>query len=179
MNIQDAWEKALKNTSIVRPRVTSLNSFQTTKLPYVFLAESLVNSGDTVVRKGEISVEKPSLLLPSNMPHFEGFEFDTQMEMNEDLLQNFLLVRGVTFPSFKYNNTTGSIDVFEGGLEKAREHYGNFLQRSENVDTGLVIGTEDIWPLSVLIFVGGQVVRSANGDFKNLYDDFHRRGLMS
>ncbi len=69
MNIQDAWEKALKKTKIIRPRAQELQTFSDTNLPYVFLAEALVNRGDTIVRQGEIKVEKPAIILPSNSYH--------------------------------------------------------------------------------------------------------------
>ncbi len=58
MDIEKTWEKALKYTEIIRPRVEPLNTFRTTHLPYIFLTESSVNVGDSVVRKGEVLVEK-------------------------------------------------------------------------------------------------------------------------
>ena len=78
MNIQDGWEKALKYTKIIRPRPKDLLTFEATEVPYIFLSESLVNLGDTVVRKGQIMVEKPAIILPSNMPQFEGFDFEKE-----------------------------------------------------------------------------------------------------
>jgi hypothetical protein len=57
MNIQEGWEKALKTTQIIRARAQSLETYSATQLPYIFLAESAVNSGDTVVRRGEVMVE--------------------------------------------------------------------------------------------------------------------------
>ena len=179
MNIQDAWEKALKTTEIIRPRVQPLRTFEATHLPYIFLSESLVNSGDTVVRKGEIRVEPPSILLPFNMPQFEGFEFEETLHMNEDILKSFFLIRGVSFPSMKYNNQTDTLDVFEGRLSAAREHYGNRLAREENVNAGLITGSEDIWQFSILVFICDQVAKSADGDFRKLFEDYKRRGRLS
>ena len=95
MNIQDAWEKALKTTEITRPRVQPLQTYAVTHLPYVFLAESAVNPGDTVVRQGQVIIEKPALILPSLSPHFEGFEFERDLQISEDFLTTFLLVRGI------------------------------------------------------------------------------------
>lgn len=179
MNIQESWEKALKHTEIIRPRVMPLETYATTKLPYIFLSESQVNRGDTVVRKGEIFVEKPAILLPFNLPQFEGFEFEEGMRINEDFLKSFFLVRGITFPSLKYNNKTSSLDVYEGRLDKAVEFHGNLLARQEDVSTGLVVGAEDVWQFSVLIFICGQVVRSADGDIKKLLDDLKHKGNLS
>ena len=179
MSIQDSWEKALRKTEIIRPRVQPLHVYDTTHLPYLCLSESKINSGDTVVRKGEIMVEKPSIILPHNMPQFEGFDFEGEMHFNEELLKSFFLVRGISFPSMKYNNKTSSLDVFEGGLSKAIEHYKTLLQNDENVHTGLIMGPEDVWQLSVLIFVCSQASKSAENDIKRLFDDYERRGLMS
>ncbi len=98
MSIQESWEKAIRNTEIIRQRIQGLATFSTTNLPYVLLSESSVNMGDTVVRKGIVLVEKPSLILPANIPQCEGFDFDRDVL---SYLTNFFLVRGVTLPSLK------------------------------------------------------------------------------
>jgi hypothetical protein len=85
VDIQDYWEKAIKYTQIVRPRVQPLAVFGDTQMPYVFLAESSVNAGDTVVRKGDVVVEKPAIILPSNLPQFEGLESEEEKKFNYDL----------------------------------------------------------------------------------------------
>ncbi len=76
MNVQDMWEKAIKNTEIIRSRAHDLRTFSDTSLPYIFLAKALVNSGDTIVRSADVVVEKPAIVLPSNLPQFEGFDFE-------------------------------------------------------------------------------------------------------
>ena len=174
MNIQDSWEKAVKKTEIVRPRVSPLSTFSVTHLPYVCLSESVINDGDTVVRRGEVLVEKPSIVLPHNLPQFEGFDFEKEMHVNEDLFKSFLLVRGVQFPGMKYNNKSYSVDVYEGGLSKAIEYHKTMLQQNENVHTGLIAGPEDCWQFSVVLFICSQVFRSADGDIKRLLDDMGR-----
>ena len=179
MNIQEAWEKALKMTEITRPRVQPLQIHEVTRLPYVFVAESAVNMGNTVVRRGEVMVEKPAIVLPSNMPQFEGFDFEEGMRVNEEFLKTFFMVRGVTFHSLKYNNVSGTLDVFEGRLSKAIGHYRAVLQQGEDVHTGLVAGSEDCWQFAVLIFVCTQVSRSAESDLRRLMDDYRHRGLLS
>lgn len=171
MNLQDLWEKALKKTEVIRPRVQPLQTFAATHLPYICLSESSINPGDTAVRKGEVVIEKPAIILPSNMPHFDGFDFEKDMDFGPDTLTNFFLVRGVSFPSMKYNNTTSSLDIYEGNLSKSAKHYTSELQKHENVSTGLIMGPEDCWQFSVLIFVAGQVMRSAEGDIRRLLDD--------
>ena len=172
MDIQDSWEKALKYTKIIRPRPKDLQTFEATEVPYIFLSESSVNLGDTVVRKGQVTVEKPAIILPSNLPYFEGFDFENEFHSGQDMILNFLLVRGVTFPSLKYNNKTHSLDIYEGHLEKAIGHYSDKLQHGEDVSNGLVTGPEDSWQFSILIFIASQIMRSADGDIKRLLERF-------
>lgn len=173
MDIQELWENALRHTEIIRSRAQDLATFETTALPYVFLAESGVNVGDTVVRKGQVLVERPSLILPS--PQFEGFAFDTELRLSEDAVLNFLLVRGVKFPSLRYHHELSSLDIREGSLQNAIDHFANQLTQREDIQTGLVVGPEDAWQFSVLILVGSLVIRSAEGDLRRLLDDWRRR----
>ncbi len=174
MNIQDAWGKALKETEIVRSRIMGLQTFGDTHVPYILLSASSINPGDTVVRFGEVLVDKPALILPPNIPQFEGFSFE-DINANEDSLINFLLVRGVSLPSLKYNNKTSSLEVFEGKLDEAIKHYGNRLAREENTSTGLVIAPEDVWQFSLLIFICSQIARNSASDLRKILDDFRRK----
>lgn len=175
MNLQNYWEKALKFTEIVRPRIQPLQTFDATHLSYIFLAESAVNLGDTVVRKGEVLVEKPAIILPQNLPQFEGFDSE-EIPFSQDFVTNFFLVRGMKFPSMRYNNKTFSLDISEGKLREAIEQHKRDLEKAENISTGLVIGPEDCWQFSVIIFVCSQVLRSAEGDMKRLLEDLKRKG---
>ncbi len=168
MDIENAWKKALRYTEIIRPRVELLHTFKTTHLPYVFLAESSVNVGDCVVRKGEVLVEKPSIILPPDSPQLEGFDFEDVSKYQQDMIVNFFIVRGIGFPSLKYNNKTYSLDIFEGRLSKAIEKHSLELQKEENVTSGLIVGAEDCWQFSVLIFVCMQILRSADNDIRKL-----------
>jgi len=179
MDMMERWEKALKKTEIIRSRIQPLKTFETTRLPYIFLSESAVNIGDTVVRKGEISVDKPSLIMPENIPHFEGFEFEEESEPGEDMVINFLLVRGIRFPSYNYNNQTISLDIHEGKMSNAISHFSDILQKEENVHAGLVTGPEDCWQFSVLIFICSMVARSSDADIRKLLDNIEKKKRMS
>lgn len=174
MDLQSSWEKALKFTEVIRPRVLPLSTYGPTALPYIFLAESAIHASDTVVRKGEVIVEKPAIILPSGLPQFEGFDSeDTPLDQN--LLTQFLLIRGVQFPSLRYDNKTHQLDLHEGRLSQAIEQYRRQLEHGENISTGLVIGPEDTWPFSILIFTASQVLRQSEGDFKKLWDEYRRK----
>jgi hypothetical protein len=175
MDLHDAWEKALKNTEIIRSRVQSLMTFADTSVPYILLCESLINDGDTVVRKGEVVVERPSLILPPNIPQFSGFEFDEKNSFQENSIINFLLVRGINLPSLRYSNQTYALDIYEGGLGKAITHYHDTLKQAEDVHAGLIAGSDDCWQFSVLIYVCSQIARNAQTDVKKLLDQYKKK----
>jgi len=175
MDIEKTWEKALRNTEVIRTRIKALMTSGTTYVPYILLSESAVSSDDTVVRKGEVIVEKPTLIVPPNNPQFEGFEFDEKDEIEQNTVINFLLVRGIMFPSLKYDNKISSLDIFEGKLSTAIKHYESLLQQKENVNTGLIAGPQDVWQYSLLIFICSQIARNAEGDIKKLLDEYHKK----
>lgn len=172
MDIEKLWNKALSKTEILRSRISPLLSLADTVVPYVLLSESTLNKGDTLVRTGEVLVGKPSLFIPPDNPQFLGFEFDPTNSISENMLVNFLLVRGVRLPSLVYDNKNNTLNVFEGELNKAIKHYSDLLQRQENVKTGLLVGPEDCWQYSLLIFICSQINRNADQDIKRLLDGY-------
>ncbi len=175
MDLESGWEKALKHTEIIRARVKPLASFETTRLPYIFLAESTVNMGDTVVRKGEVAVEKPALILPDHTPQFKGFDFEKDFPLGPEFLNTFFMIRGIRFPSLHYQNRTDFLDIHEGKLKKAIEDYNGRLQRAEDIDTGLVVGPEDCWQFSIVVLICHQILRQADGDLRRLLDEYRNR----
>ena len=173
MDLVEKWDKAIQQTKILRSRLRSLLAFETTELPYGALGSSSVNPGDTVVRKGKVVVHKPLLLLPSRfLPQFEGFDFEEDYQVDGGSIRRFFLMRGVSFPSLKYCNDTHTVDVFEGYLEKAVDYFSREMEKREDVHCGLMLGPEDCWQFSVIIYVASLAVRSLPGDLEKLLDAF-------
>jgi len=175
MDIQELWDKARKRTEIIRMRLKDLSTFEATAVPYVFLAESSLNQGDTVIRKGHVLIERPAIILPNFSPQFEGFEFDTEAHISDEAVATFLLVRGIQFPSLKYRHELSSLDVVEGALGKAIEQFNRQFAQAEDIATGLVVGPEEAWQFSLLLLVGALVIRSAEGDLRRILEDWRRR----
>ncbi|MBI2094188.1 MAG: hypothetical protein HYT88_05625 [Candidatus Omnitrophica bacterium] len=175
MDIENLWDKARKETQLLRLRLPDLSSFEATAVPYVFLAESSLNAGDTVVRKGHVLIERPAIMLPGFSPQFEGFAFDDELKMSEETITTFLLIRGVQFPSLKYRHALSSLDVYENSLQKAIEHFDQKMARAEDIQSGLVVGPEEAWQFSLLLMVGALVGRSADGDVRRLLEAWRKR----
>lgn len=172
MDLEEKWNKALAKTEIVKFRISYLSTFETTAIPYIFLAESTVNLGDTVLRQGKILVHNPAIILPEDMPQFEGFEFEKDYQVNADMVRMFLLIRGISFPSLKYEHELSKLDIYEGSLKKAKAYFKQKLQRSEDVQTGLIIGPEEVWQFSLFIYVGLLIGKSFPSDLRRLWEKF-------
>jgi hypothetical protein len=115
------------------------------------------------------------LILPPNIPQLEGFDFGGEDSFKEDTMINFLMVRGITLPSMKYDNKISSLNVFEGKIEDAIGNYGNRLQREENTSAGLICGPDEVWQLSLLIFVCSQIAKNSSTDIRRLLDEYHKK----
>ena len=175
MDIQELWDKARKRTEILRMRLQDLSTFEATAVPYLFLAESSVNPGDTVVRKGQVVIQRPAIVLPNFSPQFEGFDFESDLHVSDDAVATFLLVRGIQFPSLKYHHQVSSLEVCERSLQQAADRYTQQLASAEDITTGLVIGPEEAWQFSILLLVGALVVRSADGDLRRILEQWRKR----
>ena len=177
MDLDEKWEKTLEETKVIKFYRHLLSNTEATTLPYIFLGESLVNNGDTVVRKGKVLVDHPFLILPQNIPQFSGFEFEKNMETNESALPFFFMVRGISFPSLKYKHEFSTIEVLEKHPQDAIEYYKNEIEREEDLETGLVFGPADCWQLSVLIYVGLLAQNSAPDSLEKYLEELRRKFL--
>ena len=175
MDLYELWDTARKRTEILRMQLQDLATFEQTLVPYIFLGESSMNSGDTVVRQGSVLIAKPSLILPNFSPQFEGFDMSEALHVSPEALTTFLLVRGLQFPSLKYRHQLSSLDVYEGSLQQGIRHYQDRLTAAEDIRTGMVIGPEEAWQFSVLLLTGALVVRSAEGDLRRIVEAWRKR----
>ena len=175
MDPQELWESACKRTELLRLQAQELATFEATAVPYIFLAESTVNPGDTVVRRGQVVIQRPAIVLPALSPQFEGFGDEPEWRIGGDALATFLLVRGVQFPSLRYRHERSSLDVIEASLQASIDRFTEQLTAAEDIRTGLVVGPEAAWQCSILLLVGALVVRSADGDLRRLLDRWRRR----
>jgi hypothetical protein len=112
------------------------------------------------------------IVLPEDLPQFEGFDLEEDVDIGPGSLQMFFLMRGIRFPSLKYNNTIDNLELEEGSLSKTVDKYKRSLEKVENVRTALILGPEDCWQFSILLYMASLVGRSVRTDISNLLDRF-------
>jgi len=160
MDIESDFKRALSETEIHRHSRSRLLTVGTTELPYVLLGESMVNLGDTVVRRGIVRIEQPRIVVMGRPHQFEGFD--------EEETPGLMLALGrvASFPPGKYSNIDTQLDVYEGRLEAALGHYQEKMRDDQL--TGLLSGPVDVWACSLMVYVFAMAVQSAPADLRDL-----------
>jgi hypothetical protein len=168
MSIEDLWDEALKFTEIVRLPIKRLLTFGSTQFEYIFLAPSLVNKGDTVIRRGKMDVDKPALILPQGGPNFTGFNSSEDSGIQDDALRSFFYLRGISFPSFTYTNESYELDIMEGSLAKAEKQCIDHVRAEEKISTGIVIGKDTSWQFSLLLMGCSMIDAHIDSDLREI-----------
>ncbi len=174
MELDDAFRLAQEDTKFVKVRKNLLYTFGATRLPYICISKAEDTEGFVMVRSGEILADKPQIALPGEMFSFEGFE-DFWENMNHDD-PVVALARRISMPPSKYVNTAGSQERQPGSVDEAIQQVMNRLENDNDVRTGVIEAPEQVWGLSVLLYVGSQVARSAQSNVQEHLEHMRFRG---
>lgn len=165
-DFEQRFLRAQEGTSLHRTRQNDLYTFGSTRLPYVFLGSSAINAGDTVIRRGEIRTEKPTLFLGGNpQSEFEGFE-----EEGDDPSTPMLFARAFQMSGLNVHNDGMTLEVVEREVRSVVDGTLEEMDRQGDRRTAVVEGPEDLWALSLLIYAGEMTQRSAPGNVKDLLE---------
>lgn len=173
MDLEEKWQRTLEETKIIKFYHPHLATQEPTNLPYIFVGESTINLGDSVVRKGKVMVDRPLIVLPQNMPQFSGFDFEEYGADNSEM-QLFFMIRGINFPSLKYKHEVADIEVVSNEPSALLDRYQNELEQQEDFTTGLVYGLSECWQLSILIYVSMLINRSATRDVEHYLNELRK-----
>ncbi len=175
MSLEELWHESLKKTEIVRLPLKRLLTFGATNFEYIFLAESLVNQGDTVVRKGKFVIDQPAIVLPRNSASFEGFADEAVGGLTDEALSSFFYVRGISFPSLKYKNEIYELDLFEGSLAQAEKNFLNQVREREDIATAIMIGADTSWQFSTILTACQMIDAHIDHDLKMILEKIKKR----
>lgn len=159
MDFNEAIELARSDTKIVKSRKNLLFTFGPTKLPYVCLADS--KDGCIYMHDGEVTTDKPHIAIPGEEMGFEGFDMEG---VEKDGMVPVLIARGVRMPPAKYVNKNEEKRIFRGTIKDAIDSELERLDKNDDIRTAVISAPETVWKLSVLLYVGTQVARSAESN---------------
>lgn len=170
MDIQEAMDLARSETEILRARKNILFTFGPTKLPYICLSDN--GDGGVNVRHGEVTADKPAIAVPGREFGFEGFEIEG---MADDAAVPVLIARGIHMPPLKYVNNSGKSRIVRGELRSVVDAELEALEDADDTKTGVIIAPDQVWKISILLYVGSQVARSAES---NVHEHMERLRLQ-
>lgn len=173
MEMEEAFKLAQTDTKFIKVRKNLLYTFGATRLPYVCLSQSVENSEMITIRRGEVMADKPQIAIPGESFAFEGF--DEAMEHSAEEMA-VVLARRISMPPSKYVNTFGHAASERGPLSEAIERVMNRLENENDVRTGVIAAPEPVWSLSILLYVGSQVARSAPANVQEHFERLRLRG---
>lgn len=171
MDFNEAIELARADTNIVKSRKNLLFTFGPTKLPYVCLTDS--KDGCVYMHDGEVTTDKPHIAIPGEEIGFEGFDMD---EVENSGLIPVMIARGVRMPPAKYVNKMEEKRIFRGSINDAVDSELERLGKNDDIKTAVICAPESVWKLSVLMYVGSQVVRSAESNVNEHFERMFLRG---
>lgn len=162
---QEKFEQIWKQTKILRPVDRKLFTFGDTHLPYILVADSVVNRGDTVVREGEVVVKRPLIYAPrSGFPTFEGFS-----EKGERAA-GMIIQRMMYIPPYEYKNSQHSLSVTPEPLNGVVVRLNEKLDRKEDNLTVIIKTMADMWEVSVMCFAAERMIESIPSNLKELQE---------
>lgn len=164
MSFQEDFARAVQETEIHRGRRSRLLTVGSTELPYILLNRSVVNRGDTVVRRGVLRVEEPAILVMQRPHQFEGFG-DESGDRGDAMVA---LGRMAHLPPARYTNKDVVMDVRDGEIDRVLLEIDQQLDASHDERTGLMTGPVEVWHFSLMVYVGHMVRQSASGDMNDL-----------
>ena len=177
MEMEEAFKMAQDDTRFIKVRKNLLYTFGATRLPYICLSQSLEHPESVMVRTGEVLADKPQIALPGETFSFEGFDEsrDTPDDQDSESLA-VTLARRISMPPSKYVNKSDAAMREPGSLSDAIQRVINRLENENDVRTGVIAAPEMVWGLSVLLYVGSQVARSAPSNVQEHFEHLRFRG---
>ncbi len=171
--MEEAFRLAREDTRFVKERKNLLYTFGATRLPYVCVSPEAGNADFVTVRSGEVLADRPKIALPGEMFSFEGFEELREMFEAEPFVA---LARRISIPPSKYVNRAEKAERRPGPLADAIARVVSRLENDNDVRTGVISAPDRVWSLSVLLYVGSQVARSARSNVEEHFEHMRLRG---
>ena len=173
MEMEEAFKLAQADTKFIKVRKNLLYTFGATRLPYICLSQSLDGTDMVLIREGEVTADRPQIAVPGEMFSVEGFDHNS--DGDEDEL-SVILARRISMPPSKYVNKANAATKEHGTLSDAIQKVMNRLEGDNDVRTGVISAPEQVWGLSILLYVGSQVARSAPSNVQEHFEHLRLRG---
>lgn len=171
---EEQFSQYWRQTEVIRQYQQILYTFGDMRLPYVFLSEHNSYHDRTIVRKGIIHIQKPSILLPGQLsgPIF-GEGFDDPGALSPDAA---FIIRSMGLPYSEVTNKWLTKDSIEyGKLQQTIDRFTDKFEQQEDTDTGLIKGAQDGVDISLMRYSIGLMIKSAPENVHQYFEHLRRQ----
>ena len=166
---KDCWQR----TEVIREYEQMLYTFGDMTLPYIFVAEHTQFPDRTLVRRGVVYIQKPSIVLPGQPggPAFtEGFEHSNAIPPNAVYVMRSM---GLPYSQVTHKQIAGD-EIEYGHLQAVIDRLGESLHRHDDTDTGLIKGLMAGADISLMRYAMGLMLKSAPQNVRQFFDHLRR-----
>jgi len=162
-SFQEQFDEAWQAVDVVRYSQPNLFTFGDTRLKYTVIAPSEIHQGETVLREGQVVVQKPMIinLLGAEGVHLEGFgEFDQ--------MPGFLIERMAYIPRLNYRNQEGRMEIVSTPANELIEQVIKKLDTEGDNLMGVMKSPAGAWQIGVLRYSVEKIVQSTPYNIQEL-----------
>ncbi len=144
-------EYALSHTELVRPPTQRLNTFGTTNVHYYILTEPMDSVGETRIREGKVTAERPRIITSDYfMNAFEGFGDDAAAKART-MLSRFDFDPDIM--EYKYRNDVGNSWILSENIREVILKIASKIDDENDSMAAILKAPDDAWQISLMKFI--------------------------
>ncbi len=144
-------EYALNHTELVRPPTQRLNTFGTTNVHYYILTEPMDSVGETRIREGKVTSERPRIVTSGYLLNaFEGFGDDAATQARA-MLSRFEFDPDIM--EYKYRNDVGNSWVLSENISEVIIKIASKIDDENDSMAAILKAPDDAWQISLMKFI--------------------------
>jgi hypothetical protein len=168
MEMDDRIKYALEHTELIRAPRQELATFGNSVIDYYVVTELVGNL--SVVRDGKVIAERPKIVTPAYLINVEGFS---------EQARKYIAMIARENPSesgifYRYKNEPKGMNVVYEPIGQVINKLSSQIEGQHNPLSTIIKGVEDLWDVSLLMFIYGLTTRAARTNMT----EFNRRGFL-
>ena len=157
MDVSPEWMKSVEQTYVIKFPTQHLATFGITSVDYFVVTEPIYTAMDaskreleSVVRKGKVISEQPSLITPTYALNLDGFS-ESAYEYMRSAAQSY----GPNSPGilYQYRNESENLEIVGGIPAEVANRISTDLKAKKNDLSVVIVGIDEFWDVALMKFI--------------------------
>ena len=157
MDVSPEWMKSVEQTYVIKFPTQHLATFGITSVDYFVVTEPIYTAMDaskreleSVVRKGKVIAEQPSLITPTYALNLDGFS-ESAYEYMRFAAQSY----GPNSPGilYQYRNESENLEIVGGIPAEVANRISTDLKAKKNDLSVVIVGIDEFWDVALMKFI--------------------------